>query len=492
MRRRCIVLLVIALSLLMFGPTLSRADEIEGKIKSISSDNRKFVISDPNGKDHEFRLADYAEVKIHDLRKGDDVQVVYETKEQTPTAVKVTVFRTAVFKPTSVLLKVYYGTDRAPLSPRGFLGYVRIYLFTVLALVIALVFMRLAFRRAGRLWKILAVGAAVLTIYFCFKETDALLQVLRDEKKPGEWYGTERDEHAFHYGTCIVSIPHDHRMGALESPSILRLEFHEDPEKHIILQSVDPELFDNFYADMRHTVQESKRKEAFVFVHGYNVTFPEAARRTAQMAYDLKFNGAPIFFSWPSQGDLLPYTVDENNVDWASAHLKDFLSDIVSRSGASIVHLIAHSMGNRALTEALRSIALEKKIQEPVFREIVLTAPDIDADKFRNQIVPAIKGTGRRITLYASSNDQALKASKQVHGYARAGDSKPQIVVCEGIDTIDVSGVDTNGIGHSYYGENRSCLSDLFYLFRDGTAPDNRAGLRPRKLDGLPYWIFQP
>jgi esterase/lipase superfamily enzyme len=478
----------------MFGPMLSRADEIEGMIKSVSSDKRKFVISDPNGKDHEFRLADNADVKLQDLRRGDKVHVVYEKKGQTLTAVKVTTFQTTAFKPTSVLLKVYYGTDRAPLiiSPRGFLGYARMYVFTLLAFVITLGLIYFAIRRTGRFWKILAGGAAILAIFFCFKETDALLQVQRDEKKPGEWYGTERDEHAFHYGTCAVSIPHDHRMGTLESPSILRLEFQEDPAKHIILQSVDPELIDNFYADMRHTVQGSKRKEAFVFVHGYNVTFPEAARRTAQIAYDLKFDGAPIFFSWPSQGDLLPYTVDENNVDWASAHLKDFLSDIVSRSGASTVHLIAHSMGNRALTEALRSIALEKKSQAPVFREIVLTAPDMDADKFRNQIVPAIKGTARRITLYASSNDEALKLSKKVHGYPRAGDSEPRIVVCEGIDTIDVSAVDTNGIGHSYYGENRSCLSDLFYLFRDGTAPENRAGLLPRKLDGLPYWVFQP
>ena len=35
-------------------------------------------------------------------------------------------------------------------------------------------------------------------------------------------------------------------------------------------------------------------------------------RRTAQIAYDLKFEGAPIVYSWPSQEGLLSYTVDEN------------------------------------------------------------------------------------------------------------------------------------------------------------------------------------
>jgi esterase/lipase superfamily enzyme len=36
-------------------------------------------------------------------------------------------------------------------------------------------------------------------------------------------------------------------------------------------------------------------KDAFVFIHGYNVSFEDAARRTGQFAYDLKFVGAPIF-----------------------------------------------------------------------------------------------------------------------------------------------------------------------------------------------------
>ncbi len=53
--------------------------------------------------------------------------------------------------------------------------------------------------------------------------------------KPAEMFGVGRA--ALSYGSCDVSIPRDHRMGELESPSIWRLDFREDPTKHVVLLS---------------------------------------------------------------------------------------------------------------------------------------------------------------------------------------------------------------------------------------------------------------
>lgn len=110
---------------------------------------------------------------------------------------------------------------------------------------------------------------------------------------------------------CPVSVPKDHRVGALESPTVLRLEFRQDPQRHVVLLGVHRQPAAEFYADLRACVARTARKEAFVFIHGYNVGFETAVRRTAQIAYDLKFEGAPIAYSWPSQEGLLSYTVDE-------------------------------------------------------------------------------------------------------------------------------------------------------------------------------------
>jgi hypothetical protein len=103
-----------------------------------------------------------------------------------------------------------------------------------------------------------------------------------------------------HLGTCKVSIPRDHRMGELEGPSILRLEFRNDPAKHIVLVETKIEQPGQFFRQVSERMAHSKAREALVFVHGFNTDFERAARRTAQLAYDLGFDGAPILYSWPS------------------------------------------------------------------------------------------------------------------------------------------------------------------------------------------------
>lgn len=300
-------------------------------------------------------------------------------------------------------------------------------------------------------------------------------------------YGNDRG--TFEMGTCEVTIPKTHQVGEIESPSILRLEFREDPQKHIVLANLTVYPESEFFAKMKQTIDASSLRDAFVFVHGYNVPFDDAVKRTAQIAYDLNFDGAPILFSWPSQGRLFQYTVDEENSAWAVPHLRGFLEKIVAQSGAKTIHLIAHSMGNRTLTAALRTI--NRPSDGPMFQEVLLTAPDIDADTFRQEIAPAIRGTAGRITLYASSDDNALKASKLVHGYPRAGDSRPSLVVVPGLDTIDVSGIDMSLLGHSYYGDSPTVLRDIMALFRERRSVQDRPWLRPVERDGLPFYVLQ-
>src|SRR6185295_495608 len=108
--------------------------------------------------------------------------------------------------------------------------------------------------------------------------------------------------------------------------------------------------------------------------------------------------------------------------------------------------------GNRALGAALREIDLELHERGRLFNQIVLAAPDIDADDFRNNIAPAMQRTAQRLTLYASAHDEALLASRFLHHGARAGDAGDSLIVLNGIDTIDVTAIDRSLWGHSYYG----------------------------------------
>jgi len=145
--------------------------------------------------------------------------------------------------------------------------------------------------------------------------------------------------------------------------------------------------------------------------------------------------------------------------------------------------------GNRALVNALNQ--LYQSHSQSKFKEIILAAPDVDADIFR-QLASAITSQCQRVTLYASSADVALNASFRFHHFSRAGESGERIVVLPGVDTIDATKVDTGLLGHSYYGDNRSVLSDLFSLVRYDLPPEQRFGLIRHTLRQEVYWAFVP
>jgi esterase/lipase superfamily enzyme len=390
------------------------------------------------------------------------------------------------------VLTVFYGTDRKSVEMSGARvdGYDDWFYLTAISATVTIC-LALASLRYGRSRVVKMAAYSGLTITVLLGVATTMARLRSEEVNPGNHVGYSNDRGEVQLGECRVSIPKYHEAGTIERPSILRLDFREDPRKHVVLQDVRPEPPDEFYASLKANVQASQQKAAFMFVHGYNVTFEDAARRTAQLAYDLKFDGAPIFFSWPSQGGLLQYAVDETNVAWAVPHLKEFLLSVARQSGAQSVHLIAHSMGNRALTSALLSLAPRMKNQVPMFHEVVLTAPDIDADVFKRDIAPRITRTAQRVTLYASSNDEALALSKRLHGYPRAGESGSALVVVDGVDTVDVSNVDTSLVGHSYYGSNDTVLADLFYVLTEPKPARSRTWLAPVPIGSMVYWVFE-
>ena len=306
---------------------------------------------------------------------------------------------------------------------------------------------------------------------------------------PSKFFGTGRGQ--LSYGRTYVSMPEDHRLGELEKPKWYQFLTKPNPKKHVLLLSVEPFQRDKFLSAINKQVSSSKDRDVLVFIHGYNVTFEDAARRTAQLAYDLNLQGAPILYSWPSQGKYLGYFKDSANAEWAIPNLERVLKEIAAHSGAQKIHLVAHSMGNKPLIKALERIAQERDQDvPPQFNEIVLTAPDIDAEVFVD-LAQRILPVGKRITLYASKNDTALAASeKLVGGHHRAGDTEPNVVIVDGIDTIDASNVKTDLVGHSYFGDNRTVLHDLFALLKTGKPPSERFGLGQRTYDNKPYWII--
>ncbi len=170
------------------------------------------------------------------------------------------------------------------------------------------------------------------------------------------------------------------------------------------------------------------------------------------------------------------------------------LKDYLENSQAEEIYLIAHSMGNRGLTGAILTLLSQRPELKNKIKEIILAAPDIDADTFKEDIAPRMVSQFQKpITLYVSSDDFALKVSKEENSdYYRAGDSNDGVIIVDGLETIDASGVDTSFFKHSYFAETRSVLSDIYDIVTEGKRPTFRNRLITVKTPEGNYWRIKP
>jgi esterase/lipase superfamily enzyme len=303
-------------------------------------------------------------------------------------------------------------------------------------------------------------------------------------------FGSERGPLA--YGVAGIGIPPNHEIGRHETPSVFKFEWSPDERKHISVRDLQPLDRDEFFERLAFAINLSPNRSVMVFVHGYNTDFEEAVRLLAQFATDLKFSGPVLLFSWPSQGGVTAYSVDETNAEWAQPHLGKVLNDLLDLTPARQVYLVAHSMGSRVITRAYNSLAGDRTVYGPnPMREMILVAPDIDADVFRQDIAPRLARNGIHVTLYASSADRALMASKAFHGYARAGDSSDDLVIVPGVETVDARDAQGGLLGHSYFAEDRRIMEDIFGIVQTGQRADNRFGLQAVDVPAGRYWTFR-
>jgi esterase/lipase superfamily enzyme len=318
------------------------------------------------------------------------------------------------------------------------------------------------------------------------------------------WYATNRivvegEEGVFGYGNglsdatshgyCVVHVPKSHVMGSLGSNVLVRIVRGDDRLKVV---GISPLSVDEFVGGLAGQIAEapSGERHAVVFIHGYNVSFQDAALRAAQIGKDLGINGAMAFFSWPSKGRFWSYFADADSLAASTTQITDFLVAIATLPDVEHVHVIAHSIGNRGALQAVGRIAVEaERLSGRRFSQFVLAAADVAADVFRKESGPYLQ-LGEQTTLYVSSRDRALATSKRISEHDRVG-LHPPLSCFEGFCTVDVGDVDLDRLGHGYVGDNKGVLGDLHQLIFSGKGPDARFGLERRECESGAYWAFK-
>jgi esterase/lipase superfamily enzyme len=323
------------------------------------------------------------------------------------------------------------------------------------------------------------------------------------------------------YGAYEVSVPQVVRdMGHLNQPE-RRWGFwteSPDPKKHFLVLDDDPA------STPRLSLEEfSKRLDAsdtLVYVHGFNNSFNDAMVRAAQLQHDLQFPGNMTVFSWPSAGTdkltfdftnesqriAFAYDYDKQQATASAPFLAKALEQVIAaaerKNPRGRVHVIAHSMGNYVLLNALTNLVAamaDRPAPRSRLGEVVLAAPDVTAGDFL-LLQDDLFAVSDRVTLYCSPEDNALTASRLRNLDKPVG---LQVIVLKGkrMDTIwakDFSEAfyDFND-SHSYFGNTRALLTDLRYLLNRHSPPaERRPPLGDRqpapKVIGAFYWEIAP
>jgi len=243
-----------------------------------------------------------------------------------------------------------------------------------------------------------------------------------------------------------------------------------------------------------------------LYVHGYRETLQTTARDTVQIGAMSNFGGPIIHYSWPSQGNLLSYAVDETNMYWDQRNFRNFLTKLARTEWVKEIVIVSHSLGARLVTPAVEYVdRTSTNADSSNISNIILASPDVDREDFERDIAEEVLAArrvnnDRRVTVYASLSDRALAVSRAVHGYPRLGspycfspfeakdlkakglpqrcfatktkyETEPAKTGFTIIDTTDVSG---GGAGHSDYLRSLAVCKDFAAVVNGARTTDDR------------------
>jgi esterase/lipase superfamily enzyme len=249
------------------------------------------------------------------------------------------------------------------------------------------------------------------------------------------------------------------------------------------------ESFDEpaFWQQVERFAAATTNGSIVVFVHGYNYGFDRTSRMAAEVQRMLRGDAAVLMFSWPSNGSAADYIPDQADVEWSFPFLAHVIGQLADRLGPERVSVLAHSLGSRGTVFALERLMAGGR-QVPILDQLVFVAPDFDAQAFVDRL-PQFAEAANAITVYASSNDRALQASRTLHQASRLGEGGDYLTVADGFQTIDVSGLGRyRFLGHQYFFFHPLVSADVSELLRTGRSAASRSGLRARKVGDLVFW----
>lgn len=300
-------------------------------------------------------------------------------------------------------------------------------------------------------------------------------------------------DEAMSFGVAHVTVPVKREPGTVPRQGWIASKFSDpDPAVHMTIRAVDVMPRADLLGRLGGAVGTSQRKEILVFVHGFNNAFTDALMRCAQLAVDLEIDGGALLYSWPSRGSVLGFVGDREQVRHPRYHedLRKFLVEVVEETGATHIHVVAHSMGTQLLLSTLDE--MQKAMPKPltsVFEQLILAAPDVNLSQFKF-VIERVKALAGRTTVYASQADMALSLAGFLSGGERAGLNAASLAGIETLHSIDTTRAPDDFVAHGSFASR--AIGDVQGVIWLSLAPELRKRLVQQQSAGGVYWVYHP
>lgn len=240
------------------------------------------------------------------------------------------------------------------------------------------------------------------------------------------------------------------------------------------------------------------QQQICIYVHGFNVSFDDAVVAAAQLQEELKkrgYQGLMALFTWPSDGKLTHYFSDQVDAERSSTaflralmKVKNFIDNTFAGDPSQVcsarIHLVAHSMGNLLLQDAMFNLwnYSGRRPHHRMLNEVVMAAADIANEALEpGEMGEAIPAMASRVTVYYAEDDLSMPASKvanvaHLRFSRRLGQFGPEHPerLPQNVWAVDCSKPNKGFLGHSYYLESKDILDDLASVLAGGPGSKKR------------------
>lgn len=249
---------------------------------------------------------------------------------------------------------------------------------------------------------------------------------------------------------------------------------------------------------LRKRLIENKA-DLVLLLHGYACDMPTALSNAAELKTKWAPAARPLetaVFAWPSDGVIVPFLSYASDRDDARSSAKavarallrllEYLGGLDRREWCNgSIHLVAHSMGNYVLRNALQALISEKggRTLPRVFKNIFMMAADEDNDAFEHQDKLArLPELAEAVHVYFAGNDGALTISDVSKGNPdRLGTTGPRTLTSlpQKVTLVDCADVSYTApdldVRHQYYRKRQEVIADIRAVIA-GTPAERIAG----------------